>query len=215
MMAASGSGRGVRGLDRRVFRRRAGGAAGRRRRPPASPRHDRRTSAIAGALRAGRRGDRQFRLIGRGTTRAARRVRCRIGAPVGASSADLRPRPWRRCGAPAGRAAYAASPPRAAGRRRRSRDGRAGWRSAACADRRAAAPDGGGVGAQARLEPLDRGQQHLGVGIAVAPGIFGQEGAAARARRQRGAERLIARPRCGASGGLIASANGSFAMCNP
>ena len=48
---------------------------------------------------------------------------------------------------------------------------------------------GGGVGAQARLDAPDRGQQHLGVGMAVAPGIFGEEGAAARAFGERGAER--------------------------
>ena len=48
---------------------------------------------------------------------------------------------------------------------------------------------GGGVGVQPRLDAPDRGQQRLGVGIAVAPGIFGQKRAAARAFRERGAER--------------------------
>ncbi len=67
------------------------------------------------------------------------------------------------------------------------------------------------------LQLRDRGEQLLGVGIAVSPGIFGEKGAAARARRQRRAERFIvavvgcvrrgpSRPR---------RYLGRHAMCNP
>ena len=48
----------------------------------------------------------------------------------------------------------------------------------------------GAVGAHQRLQAVERGEQHLRVGVAVAPGIFGEEGMAARARGQRRVERL-------------------------
>ena len=51
--------------------------------------------------------------------------------------------------------------------------------------------DAARIGTQPRFEPRDRAEQRLRVGIAAAPGIFGKERAAARAFRQRGAERPI------------------------
>jgi hypothetical protein len=41
------------------------------------------------------------------------------------------------------------------------------------------------------LQPIDRGEQLFGVGIAVSPGVFGKESPAALARRQRFTECLI------------------------
>jgi hypothetical protein len=57
---------------------------------------------------------------------------------------------------------------------------------------------GGSIIAQAILDAPDRLEQRRGVGLAATPGMFVKECAAAWA-----------------SGCLIASANGSFAMCNP
>ena len=73
---------------------------------------------------------------------------------------------------------------------------------------------GGGVGLQARLDAADRAQQHFVVGIAAAPGVLGEEGAAARALRQRRAkrEKLVVVGRVRRSD---RRPNGSFAMGNP
>src|SRR5689334_18791842 len=46
-------------------------------------------------------------------------------------------------------------------------------------------------GGRQRLQAVDRDQQLLGIGIAVAPGVFSKEGAASRTRRQRVTKRLI------------------------